>query len=149
MWLQIETFRRIGTGPWIDMLEAVAQDPAMLIWLDQAQSRKEHPNENFARESMELFVLGEGHYTEKDVTEAARAMTGWSLDRMDDQYRYRPAMHDTGMKTVLGVTGPLTGRRVSWSHGGPTASGPFHYREALEVLCLGRSQPGIDGRLGG
>jgi uncharacterized protein (DUF1800 family) len=112
MWLQIETFRRMGTGPWIDLLEAVAQDPAMLIWLDQGQSRKEHPNENFARESMELFVLGEGHYTEKDVTEAARAMTGWSLDRLEDQYRYRPAMHDTGVKTVLGTTGPLTGREV-------------------------------------
>jgi uncharacterized protein (DUF1800 family) len=112
MWLQIETFRRMGTGPWIDLLEAVAQDPAMLIWLDQAQSRKEHPNENFARESMELFVLGEGYYTEKDVTEAARAMTGWSLDRIEDQYRYRPAMHDPGIKTVLGVTGPLTGRQV-------------------------------------
>jgi uncharacterized protein (DUF1800 family) len=112
MWLQIETFRRLGTGRWIDLLDAATQDPAMLIWLDQAQSRKEHPNENFARESMELFVLGEGHYTEKDVTEAARAMTGWSLDRIEDQYRYRPAFHDTGVKTVLGRTGPLTGREV-------------------------------------
>jgi uncharacterized protein (DUF1800 family) len=112
MWLQIETFRRLGAGRWLDLLEAVAQDPAMLIWLDQAQSRKEHPNENFARESMELFVLGEGHYTEKDVTEAARAMTGWSLDRIQDQYRYRPLFHDTGIKTVLGTTGPLTGREV-------------------------------------
>ena len=63
------------------MLIAVAKDPAMLIWLDQAQSRKEHPNENFAREVMELFTLGEGHYTEQDVTEAARALTGWSYDR--------------------------------------------------------------------
>ena len=60
------------------MLIDVAKDPAMLVWLDQAQSRKEHPNENFAREVMELFALGEGHYTEKDITEAARA-----LDRVD------------------------------------------------------------------
>ena len=56
-------------------------DLTPFIWLDQAQSRKEHPNENFAREVMELFALGIGNYTEKDVTEGARALTGWSLDR--------------------------------------------------------------------
>src|SRR5207244_6649855 len=55
------------------MLVAVTRDPAMLLWLDQTQSRKEHPNENFAREVMELFALGEGHYTEKDISEAARS----------------------------------------------------------------------------
>ena len=112
MWLQIDTFRRKGSGNWLDLLEAMATDPAMLIWLDQAQSRREHPNENFARECMELFALGEGHYTEKDVTEAARAMTGWSLDRPNQTYIYRPRFHDTGLKTVLGKTGDLTGRDV-------------------------------------
>jgi uncharacterized protein (DUF1800 family) len=112
MWLQIDTFRQKGSGNWLDLLEAVATDPAMLIWLDQAQSRKEHPNENFARECMELFALGEGHYTEKDVTEAARAMTGWSLDRLDEEYVYRPRLHDNGVKTVLGSTGNLSGRDV-------------------------------------
>jgi uncharacterized protein (DUF1800 family) len=94
------------------LLEAVATDPAMLVWLDQAQSRREHPNENFARECMELFTLGEGHYIEKDVTEAARAMTGWSLDRIEEEYRYRPRMHDTEVKTVLGQTGNFNGRDV-------------------------------------
>jgi uncharacterized protein (DUF1800 family) len=112
MWLQIDTFRRMGEGNWLDLLEAVAKDPAMLVWLDQAQSRREHPNENFARECMELFTLGEGHYTEKDVTEAARAMTGWSLDRLTEEYRYRPFAHDNGVKTVLGRTGNLTGKDV-------------------------------------
>lgn len=112
MWLQIDTFRRKGSGNWLDLLEATATDPAMLIWLDQAQSRKQHPNENFARESMELFALGEGHYTEKDVTEAARAMTGWSLDRPNEEYIYRPRVHDEGIKTVLGKTGNLNGRDV-------------------------------------
>jgi uncharacterized protein (DUF1800 family) len=112
MWLQIETFRQKGTGNWLDLLEATATDPAMLIWLDQAQSRQQHPNENFARECMELFTLGEGHYTEKDVTEAARAMTGWSIDRAAEEYRYRPAIHDRGLKTVLGKTGNLNGRDV-------------------------------------
>lgn len=112
MWLQIDTFRRKGSGNWLDLLEAVATDPAMLIWLDQAQSRRQHPNENFARESMELFTLGEGHYTEKDVTEAARAMTGWSLERATESYVYRPRLHDDDVKTVLGKTGNFNGRDV-------------------------------------
>ena len=112
MWRQIDTFRQMGSGNWLELLEATAKDPAMLIWLDQAQSRREHPNENFARECMELFSLGEGHYTEKDVTEAARAMTGWSLDRIDEDYRYRPFFHDNGSKTFLGRIGNLTGRDV-------------------------------------
>ena len=78
MWRQNELFRRMATGNWLELLTEAGKDPAMLIWLDQAQSRKEHPNENFAREVMELFALGQGHYTEKDITEAARALTGWS-----------------------------------------------------------------------
>jgi len=112
IWRQIDLFRRMAAGNWLALLEAVATDPAMLVWLDQAQSRKEHPNENFAREVMELFTLGEGHYTEKDVTEAARAMTGWSLDRMNEEYRYRPFLHDNGAKTFLGRAGNLNGRDV-------------------------------------
>ena len=64
MWRQNELFRRLATGNWLQLLTSAGKDPAMLIWLDQAQSRKEHPNENFAREVMELFSLGEGHYTE-------------------------------------------------------------------------------------
>ena len=81
----------------------------MLIWLDQAQSRKEHPNENFAREVMELFTLGEGHYTERDVTEAARALTGWSYDRQKQSFVARPPWHDAGAKTIFGRTGNFNG----------------------------------------
>jgi uncharacterized protein (DUF1800 family) len=84
----------------------------MLVWLDQAQSKKEHPNENFAREVMELFALGEGHYTEKDVTEGARALTGWSLDPIEQKFVYRPRIHDDGEKTFLGRTGDLDGDDV-------------------------------------
>jgi uncharacterized protein (DUF1800 family) len=109
MWRQNELFRRLATGNWLQLLVEVGKDPAMLVWLDQAQSRKEHPNENFAREVMELFALGEGHYTEKDVTEAARALTGWSLDRETQRFVDRPAQHDIGVKTVLGRTGYLDG----------------------------------------
>ncbi|HUB86492.1 MAG TPA: DUF1800 domain-containing protein [Verrucomicrobiae bacterium] len=109
MWRQNELFRRLATDNWLRMLIEVAQDPAMLIYLDQALSRKEHPNENFAREVMELFSLGEGHYTEHDVTEAARALTGWSYDRLTERFINRPAWHDNGIKTVLGLTGNLDG----------------------------------------
>jgi uncharacterized protein (DUF1800 family) len=112
MWKQNDLFRQQATGNWSRMLVAVAKDPAMLIWLDQAQSRKEHPNENFAREVMELFALGEGHYTEKDITEAARALTGWTYDRVNQQFEERLRWHDDGVKTVLGRTGDLKGEDV-------------------------------------
>ncbi len=112
MWRQNDLFRQQGTGNWHDLLVAVAKDPAMLVWLDQAQSRKEHPNENFAREVMELFTLGEGHYTEKDVTEAARALTGWTYNRLDQEFDERPRLHDYGTKTFLGQTGNFTGEDV-------------------------------------
>jgi uncharacterized protein (DUF1800 family) len=112
MWRQNELFRRLATGNWTQILIDVAKDPAMLIWLDQAQSRKEHPNENFAREVMELFALGEGHYTEKDIADAARAFTGWSLDRGQQKFVNRPRQHDDGVKTVLGRTGNLAGEEV-------------------------------------
>ncbi len=112
MWRQNELFRRLAMGNWLQLLIEVGKDPAMLIWLDQAQSRKEHPNENFAREVMELFTLGEGHYTEKDITEAARALTGWSLNRETQKFIARPTIHDEGIKTVLGHTGNFDGEEV-------------------------------------
>jgi uncharacterized protein (DUF1800 family) len=109
MWRQNELFRRLATGNWLELLTEAGKDPAMLVWLDQAQSRKDHPNENFAREVMELFALGEGHYTEKDIAEAARALTGWSLDQEQQKFVWRPMIHDNGEKTVLGKTGYLDG----------------------------------------
>src|SRR5439155_17933708 len=112
MWLQNDTFRRNAAGNWLTLLTEVTKDPAMLIWLDQTQSRKAHPNENYAREVMELFSLGEGHYTEKDITEAARALTGWSYDPVDQVFVYRQFTHDEGEKSVLGRTGYLDGADV-------------------------------------
>ena len=81
----------------------------MLIWLDSTANRKAHPNENYAREVMELFTLGRGHYTEKDVQEAARAFTGWFV--VGDRFREVPAQHDDGPKTILGRTGAFRRRR--------------------------------------
>ena len=109
MWRQNELFRQHATGNWQQLLMDAGQDPAMLLWLDQAQSRKDHPNENFAREVMELFALGEGHYTEHDITEAARALTGWSLEPSEQKYIYRPFIHDNGAKTIFGQTDNFNG----------------------------------------
>ncbi|WP_150558582.1 DUF1800 domain-containing protein [Pandoraea bronchicola] len=94
------------------LLHEVSKDPAMLIYLDGAGSRKGRPNENFAREVMELFTLGEGHYTEQDVREAARAYTGWSIDRPTMRYVWRANVHDTGTKTVLSQTGDFDGDQM-------------------------------------
>ena len=112
MWRQNELFRRRATDNWERLLAEAGKDPAMLLWLDQAQSRKAHPNENFAREVLELFALGEGHYTEHDIAEAARALTGWSLEFQNEEYVYRPFIHDRGSKTFLGHTGNFDGDDV-------------------------------------
>lgn len=112
MWKQNDIFRRNAHGQWPQMLVETAQDPAMLLWLDQARSNKAHPNENFAREVMELFSLGEGHYTEKDITEAARALTGFTMQRFGQDFSYNKTMHDEGEKTFLGATGELDGWAV-------------------------------------
>jgi uncharacterized protein (DUF1800 family) len=112
MYRQNVLLRRHALGSFRTLLHEVAKDPAMLIYLDNANSRRGQPNENFAREAMELFTLGEGHYTEADVKEAARAFTGWSVAREDGSYRYRPFIHDYGRKTVLGRSGNLNGDDV-------------------------------------
>jgi len=112
MYAQNATLRANALGDFATLLHAASKDPAMLIYLDTAQSRKGQPNENFAREVMELFTLGEGHYSEKDIKEAARAFTGWSLDRDTGRYLFRPAVHDNGVKTVLARSGAFDGDDV-------------------------------------
>ena len=101
---QINLFRQLALVRFPVLLSAVTRDPAMLIWLDNRANAKAHPNENYAREVMELFALGLGNYTEDDVKEAARAFTGWTLDK-NQQAAFVPARHDDGIKTVLGKTG--------------------------------------------
>src|SRR5450631_3535318 len=112
MYRQNVTLRANALGNFGELLHAVGRDPAMVIYLDSAQNRKGTPNENFAREVMELFTLGEGNYTEQDVKEAARAFTGWSIDRTTGQFVFRRFIHDDGSKTVLGRTGNLDGDQV-------------------------------------
>jgi hypothetical protein len=123
---QNETCRRLARKPFAELLEAMVHDPALLVWLDAPANRKGHPNENLARELMELFTLGIGHYSESDVKETARALTGWTVT--DGEFREAAARHDDGEKTILGRSGrwagadvvrilleaPATARRLAW-----------------------------------
>jgi uncharacterized protein (DUF1800 family) len=108
---QNNLFRANALGNIRELTLKVSQDPAMLRYLDNAQNVKAHPNENYARELMELFTLGIGNYTETDVRESARAFTGWAFDR---NYAFRdfPARHDDGTKTFLNRTGNFTGKEI-------------------------------------
>lgn len=134
---QNELFRSHALSRYDDLLQAVAKDPAMMIYLNTADSTKEHPNENFPRELMELFSLGEGNYTEDDVRESARAFTGWRLSPVprrpippdltgrertefvvqfwsewQPEWQFDPELHDDDVKTFLGRTGAFGGEDV-------------------------------------
>jgi uncharacterized protein (DUF1800 family) len=104
---QNELLRKHALGSFRRLLHSVSRDPAMLRYLNNNQNRKDRPNENFAREVMELFTLGLGNYTEKDIKEAARAFTGWTV--RDAEFVVQRKQHDDGVKTVLGKTGNFDG----------------------------------------
>lgn len=107
----LDVLRRNALGNFGTMLKEVSKTAAMLNFLNNQQNRKDHPNENFAREVMELFTLGRGNYTEHDIKEAARAFTGWSANVKGD-FVFRKFQHDFGSKTVLGRTGDFDGEDV-------------------------------------
>lgn len=112
MYRQNLLLRKHALGNFRELLHAIARDPAMIVYLDNASNRKGQPNENFARELMELFTLGEGRYGEQDVKEAARAFTGWGIDGETGEFLFRPAQHDYGMKTILGRSDDFDGGEV-------------------------------------
>src|SRR5580700_11154700 len=107
---QLQLFENQGTGNFRDLMVAVAQDPAMLTFLDAGVNVKGAANENFAREIMEMFTMGVGHYTETDIREAARAFTGWNY--VDLKFVVNKDEHDDGEKTFLGKTGRFDGVEV-------------------------------------
>lgn len=116
MHAQNKTERQYALGKFDDLVVKISQDPAMLVWLDNASNRAGRPNENYGRELMELFCLGIGYYTENDVREVSRALTGWTVQnyRQADNYNGatfidNPAFHDNGVKTILGQTGNWNG----------------------------------------
>ncbi|HLJ97557.1 MAG TPA: DUF1800 family protein, partial [Gemmataceae bacterium] len=148
---QNDLFRQFGRAPFAELLTRLARDPALLVYLDAPANRKEHPNENLARELMELFTLGEGHFTEADIREAARALTGWEFHGATDNdgralagqslescVRYSPGRHDDGMKTVLGWRGTWSGEdlvRILLDH--PATADRLAWRIATEFLGEG------------
>ena len=115
---QNRLFRERGAGRFGELLLAVSRDPAMVLWLDSASNLKEHPNENYARELLELFTLGVGHFNESDIRETARAFTGWGLNRSvnasfesnaEVAFQFHGEQHDFGAKTVFGQSGKWDG----------------------------------------
>ena len=107
----LNTLRENALGNFGDLLMAVSQEPSMLQFLNNKQNKKRSPNENFARELMELFTLGRGNYTEKDIKEVARAFTGWDFD-FQGRFIFREFQHDDGEKTIFGKTGHFKGEDV-------------------------------------
>ncbi|ROI04165.1 DUF1800 domain-containing protein [Chryseobacterium sp. G0240] len=107
----LNIIRKNALGNFRDLLFEVSQSPAMLNFLNNQQNKKDHPNENFAREVMELFTMGRGNYTEKDIREGARAFTGWGYDK-EGNFKERKNLHDEGTKTFLGKTGNFSGTDV-------------------------------------
>src|SRR5436190_12753280 len=108
MYNQNRLFRELARAPFGRLLERAVREPALLLWLDAPANRRGHPNENLARELMELFTLGIGSFSERDVREAARALTGWTVNA-EGRFDEIPAQHDGAEKTILGRTGRWTG----------------------------------------
>src|SRR5579871_4420086 len=109
--LLLDIIRRNALGSFGDLLREVSKSAAMINFLNNNQNKKDHPNENFAREVMELFTMGRGNYSENDVKEAARAFTGWGAD-LQGEFVFRKFQHDNGDKTILGKSGNLDGDDV-------------------------------------
>jgi len=106
---QNQILRTYAAGNFRDFVHAMLKNPALLLYLDNTQNRKGKPNENLARELMELFTLGEGHYTEQDVKQAAKALSGYGIRYKTGQFVFRKRQHDEGLKTLFGQTGHWDG----------------------------------------
>jgi uncharacterized protein (DUF1800 family) len=107
---QNQLLRRHALGKFGPLLHEISKDPAMMVWLDTGLNKKGKPNENYARELMELFTLGRGHYSERDIREAARAFTGWSIK--DGKYLFVKNEHDAGPKSVFGKSDRFGGEGI-------------------------------------
>jgi hypothetical protein len=141
--------RANASGTLRALLVGILKDPGMLVYLDNGENIKSHPNENFGRELLELFSMGVGNYTERDVREAARAFTGWTNDVLT--FKFDESQHDFGEKTFLARTGPLNGETSS-TRSSHNRSRRIRRREALSLLrARGRLQRDCaswDGRSG-
>ena len=107
----LNVIRENALGNFRDLLMNVSKSASMIQFLNNNQNKKSHPNENFARELMELFTIGRGNYTETDVKESARAFTGWGTN-LQGGFDFRPRQHDDGIKTFFGKTGNFSGEDI-------------------------------------
>lgn len=112
MYRMLDLFRRHATGNFKDLVRAVTVDPAMLIYLNGVQNRVGSPNENYARELLELFTIGIGHYTQVDIANAARALTGWTVPATSLDPVFVSSRHDSGIKTFMGRSGNFNGDAI-------------------------------------
>ncbi|MBI2957598.1 MAG: DUF1800 domain-containing protein [Chloroflexi bacterium] len=147
MYAQNETLRKFCLGKFSDILKAIARDPAMLVWLDSQVNLKAAPNENFARELMELFSMGIGNYTETDVRQSARAFTGWLLARK--VFTFNPNQHDWGVKTFLGRTGNFDGDDIIDIIMGQPVTAEFISRKLFSFFAYDDPSPEVVSRLAG
>lgn len=139
MWRQNVLFRKHALGQFGPLVREASKDPAMLQWLDAATNHKARPNENFAREVMELFCLGIGNYTERDIKEAARAFTGWELRQ--GRFFFNSSQHDVGEKQVLGQTGKFQGDDILGILLQQPATGRFLVRKLFRYLVSETADP--------
>lgn len=146
MWQQNETLRRNSAGNFRSFVKQISRDPAMLDYLNNQENRKAHPNENYARELMELFTLGIGNYTEADIKEAARAFTGWGHDGED--FTFRRFDHDFGLKNFFGRHGNFDGDDVIEIILQHPASAPYIAGRLLNHFVTEEPDPAICKSLG-
>lgn len=162
MYKHIETLRTHAFGRFEELLLSISRDPAMLYWLDNGDNVKGKPNENFAREIMELFTLGIGHYTEKDIQEAARAFTGWrygterpngrivptkTIPRKNSEFIFMPNLHDDGPKEILGNTGPFNGEDVCGILSGQMQTSRYIVAKIWDWFVYPNPEPELVNRL--
>src|SRR5207253_10124131 len=136
---QNQLLRTHALGKFEPLLLEVSKDPAMLVYLDSNSNIKGKPNENYARELMELFSLGVGHYTERDIREAARAFTGWHTD--GEGFAFSAGMHDADPKTLFGRTGNWNGDDVVRIVLAQPATARFLVRKLYQFLISEKAEP--------
>jgi len=146
IWKQNETLRRYAAGNFRQFVQQISRDPAMLDYLNNSQNRKQQPNENYARELMELFTLGIGNYTERDIKEAARAFTGWAHNGED--YVFRKFDHDEGEKTFFNKRGNFNGDDVIDIILLQQRCGQYIGRKIFSHLAYESLEPGLEESLG-
>jgi uncharacterized protein (DUF1800 family) len=143
---QNEMLRRNASGRLRDLLVGILEDPAMLVYLDNGENVRKHPNENFGRELLELFTMGVGHYTERDVREAARAFTGWTNNVLE--FKVDKDQHDFAEKTFLGRTGPLDGTDIIDTILNQDVTGEFVASKIYRYFAREEISPAVKTELG-